>query len=79
MEIRIDEGIRLAQRRLIQRAIYDHQALVFSQNGKIVEQVPQGSPDTARNSDGDPMYRYRYKKCINPHFLSGKDISKGTR
>ena len=38
MEIRIDEGIRLAQRRLIQRAIYDHQALVFSQNGKIVEQ-----------------------------------------
>ena len=61
MEIRIDEGIRLAQRRLIQRAIYDHQALVFSQNGKIVEQVPQGSPDTARNSDGDPMYRYRYK------------------
>lgn len=61
MERRIDEGIRLAQRRLVQRAIYDRQALVFSQNGRIVEQIPQGSPDVTRSSDGDPMKRYRYK------------------
>ncbi len=61
MERRIDEGIRLAQRRLVRRAIYDRQALVLSQNGRIVEQIPEGSPDTMRNSDGDPMQRYRFK------------------
>jgi len=61
MECRIDEGIRLAQRRLVRRAIYDRQALVFSQNGRIVEQIPEGNPDSMRNSDGDPMKRYRFK------------------
>ncbi len=37
MQRRIDEGIRLAQRRLVQQAIHDDHTLVVMRDGKLKE------------------------------------------
>lgn len=37
MQRKIDKGIRLAQRRLIERAKHDHTTLVISRDNQVVE------------------------------------------
>lgn len=61
MQRLIDEGIVLAQQRLVARARYDRESLVFSQGGKIVETIPEGPTESVREKAGDPLLRYRYK------------------
>ena len=44
MQRLIDAGIQLAQRRLLARARFDQQVLVFAQDGKVIEKIPREPP-----------------------------------
>lgn len=55
MQYRIDEGIRLAQQRLWQRAGHSRQSLVVCKDGKIQEVIPQHVEE--ESSEGDPLSR----------------------
>ncbi len=57
MQRRIDEGIRLAQKRLWERARNTQQTLVVCSEGEIVEMIPDGSSTSANASQGDPLLR----------------------
>ncbi len=59
MQRRIDEGIRLAQKRLWERARTTQQALVIYDEGEIVEMVPDGDSTSANAMQGDPLVRRR--------------------
>ena len=59
MQRRIDEGIRLAQKRLWERARSTQQTLVVYNEGEIVEMVPDGESTSANASQGDPLTRRR--------------------
>lgn len=61
MQRRIDEGIKLAQRRLACRAKMDNLALVMYREGKIVEMIPEIEEDEDLGRQGDPLSRFRYK------------------
>lgn len=56
MQRRIDEGIRLAQQRLWQRAGNAHQPLVVVSDGKLQEIIPQKSEQV--DNEGDPLNRH---------------------
>ena len=43
MQRLIDAGILLAHKRLLARARFDQQVLVFAENGKVIEKVPEGT------------------------------------
>ncbi len=58
MQRLIDAGILLAHKRLLARACFDQQVLVFEQDGKVVEKIPEGTvSDPAL--EGDPLLRHR--------------------
>ena len=57
MQRLIDEGVRRAQYRLLQRACAANQALVVCRNGKILEMVPEMEQDFQDGSAGDPLAR----------------------
>lgn len=57
MQRRIDEGIRLAQKRLWERARTTQQTLVVCNDGEIVEMVPDGDSISANAAQGDPLMR----------------------
>lgn len=41
MQRRIDEGIRLAQKRLYERARREHQSIIIAPEGKVIEFFPE--------------------------------------
>ena len=56
MQRRIDEGIRLAQQRLWERAGREGRALVVMQDGKLREIVPEAKGEsTAAPISSDPL------------------------
>lgn len=57
MQRRIDDGIRLAHKRLWERAGSMCQTLVVSREGKIVEMVPDGNSQIVVDRAGDPLAR----------------------
>lgn len=57
MQRLIDEGVRRAQYRLLQRACAANQALVVCRNGKILEMVPEMEQDFQDGGAGDPLAR----------------------
>ena len=57
MQRLIDEGVRKAQYRLLQRACAANQALVVCRNGKILEMVPEMEQSFQDGSAGDPLAR----------------------
>ena len=57
MQRLIDEGVRNAQYRLLQRACAANQALVVCRNGKILEMVPEMEQSSQDGSAGDPLAR----------------------
>ncbi|MBR4130389.1 MAG: hypothetical protein IKU02_05610 [Bacteroidaceae bacterium] len=57
MQRLIDEGVRKAQYRLLQRACAANQALVVCRNGKILEMVPEMGQSFQDGSAGDPLAR----------------------
>ncbi|HBC28255.1 MAG TPA: hypothetical protein DC006_00920 [Prevotellaceae bacterium] len=57
MQQRIDEGIRLAHRRLWKRAGHAHLSLVVYRDGKVVEVVPDGDDNLCADGAGDPLAR----------------------
>lgn len=61
LQRRIDEGIRLAQKRLACRAKRDNLSLVMFREGEIVEMVPDAGDDENDGRCGDPLSRTRYK------------------
>ena len=58
MQRLIDAGIQLAHKRLLARARFDRQVLVFAQDGKVVEKIPDGVA-TSPVLEGDPLLRHR--------------------
>ena len=58
MQRLIDAGIQLAHNRLLARARFDQQVLVFSQDGKVIEKIPEGAA-TYPALEGDPLLRHR--------------------
>jgi len=61
MQRLIDEGVRRAQYRLLQRACAANQALVVCRNGKILELVPEMEQDSQDGSAGDPLARRKQR------------------
>ena len=61
MQRLIDEGVRRAQYRLLQRACAANQTLVVCRNGKILEMVPEVEPVMSDISDGDPLARRKQR------------------
>ena len=57
MQRLIDEGVRRAQVRLLQRAGEANQSLVVYRGGKIMEMVPEVEPYVADSNQGDPLAR----------------------
>ena len=57
MQRRIDEGIRLAQKRLWERARNTQQALVIAKDNEIIEMSPDGTPTSACSIQADPLLR----------------------
>ena len=57
MQRLIDEGVRRAQFRLLQRAGAARQSLVVCRDGKIVELVPEVEQSFADGNAGDPLAR----------------------
>ena len=57
MQRRIDEGIRLAQKRLWERARNTQQTLVIADGDEIVEMIPDGTPVAVCSTQGDPLMR----------------------
>lgn len=61
MQRLIDVGIQLAHKRLLTRARFDRQMLVFEKDGKVVEMVPDGKVSFPA-LEGDPLLRHRIFK-----------------
>ncbi|MBP5393738.1 MAG: hypothetical protein J6Y59_07985 [Bacteroidaceae bacterium] len=61
MQRLIDEGVRKAQYRLLQRACAARQSLVVCRNGKILELVPEVEPNMTEGSSGDPLARRKQR------------------
>lgn len=61
MQRLIDEGVRRAQYRLLQRACAANQSLVVCRDGKILEMVPEVGQSTADSTCGDPLARRRQR------------------
>lgn len=61
MQRLIDEGVRRAQFRLLQRACEAHQGLVVYRDGKILEFVPEMEQRFAVGSAGDPLARRKQR------------------
>ena len=61
MQRLIDAGIQLAHKRLLARARFDQQVLVFAQDGKVVEKVPEGTSSFPA-LEGDPLLRHHIFK-----------------
>lgn len=57
LQHRIDVGVRLAQKRLWERARATRQSLIVVRNGKIEELVPEEKVDMSLNVQGDPLQR----------------------
>lgn len=57
MQRLIDEGVRKAQYRLLQRACAANQALVVCRGGKILELVPEVELNMVDGKTGDPLAR----------------------
>ena len=60
MQRRIDEGIRLAHKRLWNRAIAMQQSLIVSRDGIIQELIPEGS-GVPISAVGDPLSRRKMR------------------
>ena len=59
MQRRIEEGIRIAQERLWERAGREGQALVIVKDGEIREIVPEAKSGTAPSSTAsDPLHQH---------------------
>ncbi|MBO6125237.1 MAG: hypothetical protein J6P55_05180 [Bacteroidaceae bacterium] len=61
MQRLIDAGIQLAHKRLLARARFDQQVLVFAQDGKVIEKIPEGAA-VLPSREGDPLIRHRVFK-----------------
>lgn len=61
MQRLIDEGVRKAQYRLLQRAKAANQSLVVCRDGKILEFVPEVEPSVAGDNSGDPLARRKQR------------------
>ncbi len=61
MQRLIDEGVRRAQIRLLQRACAANQSLVVCREGKILEMVPQVEPNMSDAGSGDPLARRKQR------------------
>ena len=61
MQRLIDEGVRRAQVRLLQRAGATNQSLVVYRGGKIMEMVPEVEPCVAGCDQGDPLARRKQR------------------
>lgn len=61
MQRLIDEGVRKAQYRLLQRAHASNQSLVVCRNGKILELVPDVEQNMTEGSCGDPLARRKQR------------------
>ena len=61
MQRLIDEGVRKAQYRLLQRACAANQTLVVCRDGKILEFVPDMKQAMADTSSGDPLARRKQR------------------
>ena len=61
MQRLIDEGVRKAQYRLLQRACAAGQSLVVCRNGKILELVPDVEQARADGNSGDPLARRKQR------------------
>ncbi len=56
MQQRIDEGIRIAQERLLERARQYGQTLVVERDGQIINLVPDGEHAQGTCLQGDPLH-----------------------
>lgn len=61
MQRLIDEGVRRAQYRLLQRACAARQSLVVCRDGKILELVPEVEPGMTDAGGGDPLARRKQR------------------
>lgn len=61
MQRLIDEGVRRAQLRLLQRAGAAHQSLVVCRGGKILEMVPDVEQTIQDGNAGDPLARRKQR------------------
>ena len=61
MQRLIDEGVRRAQYRLLQRACAQNQTLVVCRGGKILEMVPEVEPSMTDANSGDPLARRKQR------------------
>ena len=61
MQRLIDEGVRRAQFRLLQRACATHQSIVVCRDGKIIEMVPNVEQNMADCNSGDPLARRKQR------------------
>lgn len=61
MQRLIDEGVRKAQYRLLQRASAARQSLVVCRNGKILELIPDVELNMSEGSSGDPLARRKQR------------------
>ena len=63
MQRLIDEGVRRAQFRLLQRAGAARQSLVVCRGGKILEMVPEveDSMANSNSNSGDPLARRKQR------------------
>ncbi len=61
MQRLIDEGVRRAQLRLLQRAGAARQSLVVCRDGKIFEIVPEMEQNMGDSNCGDPLARRKQR------------------
>ena len=61
MQRLIDEGVRKAQYRLLQRACAAGQSLVACRNGKLLPLVPDVEQALADGNSGDPLARRKQR------------------
>jgi len=61
MQRLIDEGVRRAQIRLLQRACAANQALVVCREGKILEMIPEMEQAFQDSNAGDPLARRKQR------------------
>lgn len=59
MQLRIDEGIRVAQERLWKRASHDGNTLVVVRDGKLQEVAPHSLDFSPQSREGDPLDKHR--------------------
>ena len=61
MQRLIDEGVRRAQCRLLQRAGAANQSIVVYRGGKIMEMVPKVEQSIPYSNEGDPLARRKQR------------------